>query len=303
MATIEFEGVSFEYSHGSPILRDIDLCIGPDDGLTCIVGPNGVGKSTLVRCMNRLLKPTMGRVTLSGADLNGMSRAEIASRVAYVPALSGDMASMTVFDMVLMGRYGGRKWRTDGRDVKLTRMALATLGVDDLADRYVSELSAGQYQKVALARGLVQETDFLLLDEPTSNLDLRSQVYVASLMRGIARNEGMSVVMISHDINIASKFADRIIMMGPPGVVVADGHPTDIVTRGSLLSVYGIDCDVTLHEGRPSVQIRSDSARSADSGQMDRAEVPGQAPDLLPERSAELAGVPVPDNGGDIPHL
>lgn len=243
------EGVKAGYG-SKTILQDIDLDLdGP--GLYCIIGPNGVGKSTLIKCINKLLVPTEGRVLIDGVDVQEMTRKEIAEKVAYVPVQSEDLFAMPVFDTVMIGRSNRHKWRTKTEDIIKVRKALEVLGLEDLADRPYNELSAGQHQTVSIARGLVQETPILILDEPTANLDIRHQIFVTSLMHEIAVRKGVMVIMISHNLNIASMFADRVILMAPPGTVRQVGSADEVITPENIKGVYNVGCEIVDFEGRP----------------------------------------------------
>ena len=246
------EGLEFSYG-GSKVLDGVSFDLeGP--GLTCIIGPNGVGKSTLVKCLDGINKPTGGRITIDGRDMASISPRELARMMAFVPVVSGDMFSMTVFDTVMMGRRPHQKLgNVSSLDREIVRRTLNMMGIRDLAMRGSDELSAGQHQRMVIARGLAQTPRFLLLDEPTANLDARHQIQVTMTLRDLASKGGMSVIMISHDLNVASRFADRIVMMAPPGVVRAIGRPEEVVTEKSIRDVYGVDCSIVDVRGRPHV--------------------------------------------------
>lgn len=249
---ITFDNVYCGYKAGAAVLRGVSLHLsGP--GLVCIIGPNGVGKSTLIRCMNGLLKPSSGSVTVNGKDIGEYSANDLSEFIGYVPVTSQDCFSMPVFDTVLMGRYRRNKWRTGPEDIDATERTLKLLGLSDLAMHGFNELSAGQHQKVALARGLVREPEMLILDEPTSNLDVRHQVYVTELLHEIAVQCGMMVVMISHDLNISAKYADKVIVMDRPGTIKAIGDANDVITEEMIAEVYGVDCEIIQRKGRPHV--------------------------------------------------
>jgi len=237
------------------VLRNISLSL-EEPGLYCIVGPNGAGKSTLIKCFNRLIRPSSGKVMLDGKDVSGMSFREISEIVAYVPVSTNDLFSMPVVSAVLMGRRKGGRWRTSGEDLAKASKALKIMGIEDLADRRFNELSAGQHQKVAIARGLVQEPDILIMDEPTANLDVKHQVYVAEFLRAVSVAEGMIVVMVCHDLNIASKYAHRLIVMDDGGIV-STGTPEEVMTADFISSLYGVECRIVDDSGRPHIILGS----------------------------------------------
>lgn len=256
MTEVQYENVSFGYKSDAIVLNDINLDLhGP--GLVCIIGPNGVGKSTLVRCMNKLVVPSSGRVTINGCDVADMNLKEISSIIGYVPAVSADLFSMPVIDTILIGRHNHQTWRTTEADLEIVRRVMKLLDLESFAMRPFNQLSAGQHQKVAIARGLVQETPALVLDEPTSNLDVRHQVYITELLRGIAERQDKLVIMISHDLNIAARYAHQIVMMSEPGVIHSVGEPQEVITEDSIREVYGVDCEVVDFRGSPHVMLGS----------------------------------------------
>lgn len=253
---IVLDNVCFGYKSDCPILHNIDLCItGP--GLVCIIGPNGVGKSTLIKCINKLLKPSSGTVTIDGVDVSSMTNADIADRISYVPATGTDCFSMPVIDAILVGRHNKQKWKTTDKDLLIVHRAMKMMNIDDLAMSGYNELSAGQHQRVSLARGLVQETDMMLLDEPTANLDVKHQVYVTQLLRALADIEGKLIIMICHDLNIAARYATEIIVMSPPGVIDCMGTPEEVIREDVIERIYGIKCEVMSYENRPLVVLKS----------------------------------------------
>ncbi len=256
MVEIEFKNVSFSYNDDTPVLEDINLTFG-EPGLTCIIGPNGVGKSTLVKCLNNINPVTGGVVLFNGVDINTIPQKDIAKVVGFVPVRSNDLFSMNVIDTILIGRHNHSKWKTTEKDLEVVHKVMKLLKIEDLAMRSFNELSAGQHQKVAIARGLVQEPEMLILDEPTSNLDVRHQVYVTELLRAIAAKKGMSIVMISHDLNISAKYAHKIIVMEQPGVVNIVGTPEEIIEEKRVETVYGVRCKITSNDNKPHVMLGS----------------------------------------------
>ena len=242
----------FGYKSNEPVLCNVDLHLkGP--GLNCIIGPNGVGKSTLIKCMNGLIKPTSGTITIDGRSVCDYKPSDLAEFMGYVPVSSQDCFSMPVFDTVLMGRYKKNKWLTSTEDLDATERTLRLLELLDLAMKGYNELSAGQHQKVSLARGLVREPKILILDEPTSNLDVRHQVYVTELLHEVAIQCDMMIVMISHDLNISARYADNVIVMEHPGVVKAVGTAKEVMTEKTISDVYGVECEIIYRNDRPHV--------------------------------------------------
>ena len=247
---IKIDDMEFSYS-SVPVLHDIMLDLNGAKFVS-IVGPNGVGKSTLIHCINKVLKPTGGTVMINDTDVAEMKLRDVAKIVGYVPYTSSDTFPLSVVDTVLMGRSPHTGWRPTEKDLDIVYNILKMLSIDHLADRPFNELSAGQHQKVMLARGLAQDPEILLLDEPTSNLDIRHQLEVTSILKELSSNRDMLIIMISHDINIASKFSDMMIML-KDGSIYAAGSPGEVVTEENIRQVYGVDSEITDSHGRPHV--------------------------------------------------
>lgn len=249
---IKIDNMEFSYS-STPVLHDVTLDLNGAQFIS-IVGPNGVGKSTLIHCMNKVLKPTGGTVMLNDTYVSDMKLKEVAKIVGYVPYTSSDTFPLSVVDTVLMGRAPHTGWRPKEKDLEIVYNILKMLSIDHLADRAFNELSAGQHQKVMLARGLAQDPQILLLDEPTSNLDIRHQLEVTSILKELSANRDMLVIMISHDINIASKFSDMMIML-KDGSIYAAGKPEEVITKDNIREVYGVESEIMDSHGRPHVVL------------------------------------------------
>lgn len=258
MAMITAEGLSMSYGDVR-VWDDLSVEFG-GSGLICILGPNGVGKSTLMRTLDRLVDPDSGTVRIDSTDLKDVPRRELARKVAFVPVGSDEAFSMSVVDAVMMGRHPLSGFRSKAEDTEMVARCLRMLGIEDLAGRKFDGLSAGQHQKVMIARGLAQEPEVLLLDEPTANLDLRHQLEVMKLLHDVADGEGICVIAICHDINVAARFADRIVLLND-GAVEADGTPAEVVTSENIERVYGVECDIVQASGRPYVVYYTDDLR------------------------------------------
>jgi iron complex transport system ATP-binding protein len=209
-----------------------------------IIGPNGCGKSTLLRALGRTLKPRAGRVLLEGTPISAMKSKDVARRLALLPQSPIAPESITVGDLVARGRYPHqgilRQW--SAADARAVADALDATEVTDLRDRYVAELSGGQRQRVWLAMALAQQTDLLLLDEPTTFLDIAHQFEVMDLCARL-HEEGRTLVAVLHDLNQAARYATHLVAM-KAGVVVAQGAPADVVTEPLVREVFGLACRV-----------------------------------------------------------
>lgn len=214
----------------------------PDRSFTMIVGPNACGKSTLLRGLSRLLRPSAGRVVLDGADIHSYKTKEVARRIGLLPQTSIAPDGITVVDLVARGRYPYqgfiRQWTEDDEQAVLKAMAAAA--VTELSGRLVDELSGGQRQRVWVAMALAQQTDILLLDEPTTFLDITHQIELLELFTDL-NHVGHTIVAVLHDLNHAARFGTHLIAM-KDGAVVAEGTPSEIVTAELVEEVFGLRC-------------------------------------------------------------
>ncbi len=252
---IEMTDVTFGYKSTKTILHDISFTIDKPE-FVCIVGPNGVGKSTLIKCMNGLLKPSTGIVKIYGKEVRTYALKELAKVAGYVPVKTNDFSVLSVLDTVLIGRYAHQFWKTKPEEVAMAFKALEALEMQDYAMEKFNDLSAGQHQKVSIARGLVQEPKILILDEPTSNLDIRHQIYVTAFLKKLSAKTGMTIIMISHDLNLAAKFADRVIVMEAPGKIHSIGTPQEVFTEKMISEVYNVKCRVEDDGGTPHIVLQ-----------------------------------------------
>lgn len=226
------------------VARDLDVAI-PDGAVTVILGPNACGKSTLLRALARLLRPETGQVLLHGQDVRRLAPKDLARRLGLLPQSSVAPAGITVADLVGRGRFPHqrmlRQWSRE--DEEAVARALAATGVADLADRAVEELSGGQRQRVWIALLLAQNTPVLLLDEPTTFLDISHQLEVLELCRQLNREEGRTLVLVLHDLNQAARFADHLVVLRD-GTVAATGAPHAVLTEQLLRDVFRLEARV-----------------------------------------------------------
>ncbi len=249
-ALMSAENIYYSYDN-IDILRDISLSINPGE-VTSIVGPNGIGKSTLIKCLCGILKPKSGIVTLNKRTIREINPNDLAKKVGYIPQKASEAFSITVYEAVLLGRKPYISWRVEKKDIDIIDSIMERLNLKDLAERRVSELSGGERQKVAIARALVQEPDILLMDEPTSSLDINHQLELMILVGELAHNDNATVVMIVHDLNLACRYSDNVILLGKKGII-ASGSPKEVFTKGNIKEVYGVNVEMVYTQYGPYI--------------------------------------------------
>ena len=243
--------LSFGYN-GKATIKDVFLEVERGE-VVSLVGPNGAGKSTLIKCIDRILRPQRGTVLVDGKAASLMGSKDFSRMMGYVPQSTKEIFPDTVFDIVLMGRRPHIGWRVPGGDVKVVAKTLKFMGIEQFASRYFDELSGGEKQKIAMARAIVQEPEILLLDEPTSNLDIKHQLEVMRTVRLLVEKGGISAIMAMHDLNLASRFSDKIVML-KDGRVFEMGRPESVLIPENIEKVYGVRAEVIKDStGRPYV--------------------------------------------------
>ena len=237
---IEVDDIHAGYN-GEAVLKGISITLDHADFLG-VIGPNGSGKTTLLRSMLRALPPTRGRITLDGHDIYSIPARKFARTVAVVPQDSFVAFDFTVLEITLMGRSPrlGRFAVESRGDVEIAMEALARTGTDHLAERSINSLSGGERQRVIVARALAQQPQIILLDEPTSHLDISFQYEIMDLIRSLNREQGLTVLAVLHDLNLASEYCDRLAMIGD-GTIRAAGPPEEVITQENIRRVYGAE--------------------------------------------------------------
>ncbi|MGW3283876.1 ABC transporter ATP-binding protein [Streptomyces sp. NPDC001002] len=237
--TLQARQLSLGYGEREVVSR-LDVTL-PPGRITVVVGPNACGKSTLLRAMARLLPPLAGSVLLDGRDIHRTPTREVAAALGVLPQSPVAPDAIVVADLVGRGRYPHQGWfrRWTRADDEAVAAAMRATDVLDLADRSVDELSGGQRQRVWIAMALAQETDVLLLDEPTTYLDISHQLEVLDLLTDLNRDRGVTLALVLHDLNLACRYADHLIAM-KAGRIVAEGTPGDIVTESLVHEVFGL---------------------------------------------------------------
>ncbi len=243
METLTAKDLTLGYGD-STIIDSLDVKI-PKGEVTVLIGGNGCGKSTLLRSLSRLLKPQSGHIVLDNKDIAKMRTKEVAKKMAILPQSPVTPEGLTVLQLVKQGRYPYQSWakQWSKKDEEAVNEALKATNTDELRDRSVDSLSGGQRQRAWIAMTLAQGTDTLLLDEPTTYLDMAHQIEILDLLFELNQEQGRTVVMVLHDINLASRYADHIIALKDKSVY-AEGKPEDIISCQLVQDVFEMNCDV-----------------------------------------------------------
>jgi iron complex transport system ATP-binding protein len=241
---LSVQGIKFHYP-GRPVLEEASFAVEKGEVLA-ILGTNGTGKTTLLKCINRILTPAAGAVWIGNEPVSNLSRNALAQKLGYVAQQRSGSRS-TVFNTVLLGRKPYIHWDITQNDMAIAGQALETLGLSDYALRFLDELSGGELQKVIIARALAQQPEILLLDEPTSSLDLKNQLEVLSLIRQITREWSIAALVAMHDLNLALRFADRFILLKDKTIFAAGGQ--EVMTPENIESVYAVPVMIAAHNG------------------------------------------------------
>ncbi|HXX62497.1 MAG TPA: ABC transporter ATP-binding protein [Bacteroidota bacterium] len=257
MHAIAVDSISFGYDPAMLVVRDVSLTVRPGEFLS-LVGPNGSGKTTLLRLLDRIYVPQKGTILLGEHPLAKLSRADIARRIAFVPQDKTIQFPFTVAEIVLMGRSPHTRGMAfeNAHDRKIAEAMMALTDVADLADKPVTDLSGGERQRVFIARALAQQPEIILLDEPNAHLDIAHQVEVFRIIRRLNRDSGLTVLSVSHDLNLAAAYSDRIAMM-VRGTLSALGTPAEVLTGQRIHEVFGTQVIVDTHpvHGVPRVSL------------------------------------------------
>ena len=241
------DGVSFAYPRGARAVDGVSIAV-PRGSIVGLIGPNGSGKTTLVRLLNGTLRPSHGSISIDGVPLASLSRRDLARRIAVVPQETHVTFDFSALEIVLMGRYPhlGAFALEGPDDMAIARRALAATGTEALASRQFATLSGGEKQRVVIAGALAQSSDVLLLDEPTTALDVGFQFEIASLLSQLNRSHGTTMVVSTHDLNLAAMLCSELVLM-KAGRVVAHGATGDVLNRENIRRLYGVEADVTFH--------------------------------------------------------
>ena len=262
MAMLVVEGVHYEYGEHA-VLRGLDL-EAREGEMVGVVGPNGAGKTTLMKVVSGVLRPSKGRVLVNGSEVGSLSDGERARLVSVVPQDPELPLSFSAIDLVLMGRNPHLRlfeWPGEG-DLEVAKRAMQSTDVWPLASREVGSLSGGERQRTVVAMAVAQETPVLLLDEPTSNLDLAHQTGIMDLTRDLQERNGGTILVAIHDLTLAAQYCDRVVML-EGGRAYADGLPAEVLTAENIARVYGTEVFVTEHPQGGTPVVLPASGRQA----------------------------------------
>jgi len=248
--TLQINNLNFAYSAKKPILQDITVDGFKEGQLTALIGPNATGKSTFFKCVAGLLKIDATTITVTGENSSQLGRSAWNRKVCYMPQAFSSNAALTVFDVILLARKNLAGWRVSDDDVDVVAATLEKVSISHLSETFVGDLSGGQQQMVSIAQTLVRDPALFLLDEPTSALDLRHQLQIMSIIRDESRARNILSIVALHDLNLAARFADHVVLMRK-GQVILSGTPQEVLSSPELAKTYGVNIDI--HETKDGI--------------------------------------------------
>lgn len=250
---LKINNISFSYGQDKKILDDISLDVSQGDVLG-ILGINGAGKTTFIKCINNIFSPDFGTVKVNGKDISSMTPKEIAQLIAYVPQYNGTFFNINVLDTVMMGRlpYAGRSYSKKDREIVYN--ILEKMNLEKFAFRSISEMSGGERQRVFIARALAQQPKIIILDEPTSSLDLHNQLFILKIIEDLAKRDNLTIIMIIHDLNLASMFCSKLVML-KEGKIFAQGNSVDVLTEENISKVYKVSSKISIEDGYKHIRL------------------------------------------------
>lgn len=248
---LEIRDLQFHYPGGPDVLKSVSFEL-EEGRFLAVLGNNGAGKSTMLKCFNKILFPDSGSVRLDGNEILNMSTREVAKRIAFV-AQTVPNTQMTVHDMVMLGRRPYMRWGFTEDDHRIVHEAMDSLNMLHMRGRFLNELSGGERQKVMLSRALAQQPKLMLLDEPTSSLDIKNQYQVLNIVRDICSGGEITAIVVIHDLNLALRFCDRFLLMKDGEVYRYGGY--EVLDRKAVYDIYGIKGEIIEVSGKRMVMI------------------------------------------------
>lgn len=252
--SLQVDGVTFGYTKEKEILSDITFEL-PYGKSLFLLGPNGTGKTTLLKCINHIVAPQKGKVMIGGEDVAGFSPAKRAKKIGYVPQYNNHVFPMNVIDTIMMGRIAFAGYKMRGADKDKVFDLIEKLNLQKFAFKTIDQMSGGERQRVFIARALAQEPELLILDEPTSSLDLKNQMFTLELITDLAHKNGLGVILSIHDLNLTSLFADQVMIL-KESKIHSYGTPKETLTKEHIREVYGVETAVTMEDGDPHVRLK-----------------------------------------------
>lgn len=252
--SLNVDGVTFGYTKEREILSDITFQLPFGEALF-LLGPNGTGKTTLLKCINHIVAPQKGKVMISGEDVADFSPAKRAKKIGYVPQYNNHVFPMNVIDTIMMGRVSFAGYKMRGVDKDKVFDLIEKLNLQKFAFKTIDQMSGGERQRVFIARALAQEPEILILDEPTSSLDLKNQMFTLELITELAHKNGLGVILSIHDLNLTSLFADKVMIL-KESKIHSYGTPEETLTEEHIRKVYGVETAVTSEDGYPHVRLK-----------------------------------------------
>ena len=265
MVELKLQNVTLGYMQ-NVVVKGMTLEMNPGEMLG-LVGPNGCGKSTIIRALSRVISPYSGSILLNGQDISRIPRRDLARLIGVVPQMPLLPSTFTTFEIVLMGRnpHLGLLQYEGPKDIDIAWQAMGKTSMQHLAQRRISELSGGEIQSVVIARVLAQQTQAILLDEPTANLDIGRQVEILDLIKGLCRRDKLTVVVALHDLNLAAQYCDRLVLIDN-GRVHSEGKPGEVINADNIRKVYGSGSHIYSHplSGLPVVLPTAGSSKQGE---------------------------------------
>lgn len=249
---LEVKKLCFSYTE-KDVLKDISFVVKPGQ-LLGLLGPNGVGKTTLLKCINKIISPKTGEIMVDGERIDHLSEAKLAHHLSYVPQSTHSNFPVTVVDMVMIGRLPFIKFKVGSKDKDVVFKLLEEMGLTEMAFNPINRLSGGERQRVFIARAIAQEPKVILLDEPTSNLDMKHQVDILKLLKRKVQENNIAAVMTVHDLNLAGMFCDQVLMLKDQQTY-AYGRCSDVITEANIRMVYGVKTEVHEKMGKQHVLL------------------------------------------------
>lgn len=256
MSVIEIKNISFSYG-SKKILDDLDWKVDIGE-IAVLVGPNGCGKSTLLRLMAGVLSAENGEINIFERDINSYSKNELAKKIAFMPQQQEMPKDMTVYELVSCGRFPYKRWWQGNHvnDDKIIMNILEAVGLENFKNHEVGELSGGECQRVSIAMALAQEPKILLLDEPTTYLDINYQLEILNIVKDLNEKTNLTVIMVLHDLNHAAAYADKVALLHNENIL-KQGKPRDVFTKETLADVFSVNADISISKDIPYIKIKS----------------------------------------------